>query len=69
MIRNGRIYKAISIRYKEDAWNDLEEMKNTYCTLTGEKLTKNKFIKKMIKEGFYVFVENYLEGKGNKNEE
>ena len=67
MIKNGRIYRAISIRFKEDAWNDLEEMKNTYCEMTGKIMTKNKFIKKMVQEGFGVFVENFEEE--DKNEE
>ena len=47
--------KAISIRYTFEKFDELIQMKDEYCEMTGRDLTTNKFIKSMTMLGFQYF--------------
>jgi len=47
--------KAISVRYTFDKFDELTQMKEHYCEMTGRDLTTNKFIKSMTLLGFQYF--------------
>ena len=49
MIRNGRTYKAISLRYKEIDWEELIFWKEKKTKESPEQMTA--FLKYLIKEG------------------
>ena len=52
---NNKRSKAISIRYTFEKFDELNQMKDDYCKITGRDLTTNKFIKSMTLLGFQYF--------------
>jgi hypothetical protein len=52
---NNKRSKAISIRYTFEKFDELNQMKDDYCEITGRDLTTNKFIKSMTMLGFQYF--------------
>ena len=52
---NNKRSKAIRIRYTFEKFDELNQMKDDYCKITGRDLTTNKFIKSMTLLGFQYF--------------
>jgi len=55
MIVNDKVYKAISVRYKEEDFEKLIWMKEVFCREANEDWTTNRFMKEMIEIGFDTF--------------
>ena len=55
MSDNKKRSKAISVRYTFDKFDELVQMKDSYCEMTGRDLSTNQFIKQMVVNGFLAF--------------